>query len=89
MVDFERMRNIKPINYDESKALLLLVMKGYYKKNVQFRENLDGTRHLRIGYWLPILSEDLDYVQAYSGIKLSEVSIFDDDCGRKYWYSIV
>ena len=83
------MRTIEPVNHDETKALLLLVMKGYIRKDVQFRESLDGTRHLRVGYWEPILSKDLDYVQTHSNIKLDEISIFDDDCGRKYWYSIL
>ena len=76
------MRTIEPVNHDETKALLLLVMKGYKRKDVQFRESLDGTRHLRVG-------KDLDYVETHSNIKLDEISIFDDDCGRKYWYSIL
>jgi|TARA_R100000656_G_scaffold160_1_gene254 hypothetical protein len=88
-MDIQRLNNIKPINHDETKALLLLVMQGHDRKRVQFREGLDGTRHLRIGYWEPLTSKDLEYVQSNSKLRLDEISIFDDDCGRKYWYSIL
>ena len=74
---------------DENKALLLLIMKGYKKEDIQFKGSLDGVRQLRIGYWEPILLKDLDYIETHSNIKLDEVSVWDDDCGRKYWYEII
>lgn len=88
-IDFQKMNDTEPNNRNESKALLLLVMRGHLKNKIQFRQGLDGTRHLRVGYWEPITTKDLNYVQEHSNIKLDEVRIFDDDCGHKYWYSII
>ena len=78
----------KPTSIHENKALLLLVMKGYKKKDIQFKGIIGGARELRIGYWKPIMSNHLDYIQTNSNIKLDEFSVWDDDCGRKYWYQI-
>ena len=76
-----------PINDDESKAKLLLRMKKYDR--VQFKTALDNTRYVRIGYWEPISPDDIAYVQKNSKIKLDKISIWDDDCGYKYWYPIM
>ena len=81
--------NNKPDNVNENKTMLLLVMKGYDKQEIQFKDTLGGQRQLKVGYWEPILSSDLDYIKTHSNIKLDEVSIWDDDCGRKYWYEII
>jgi hypothetical protein len=76
-----------PINDDESKAKLLLRMKKYDR--VQFKTSLDNTRYIRIGYWEPISPNDIDYVHKNSKIRLDKISVFDDDCGYKYWYPIL
>ena len=79
--------NDSPINDNESKAKLLLRMKKYDK--VQFRTSLDNKRYIRVGYWEPIAPLDIDYVHKNSKIKLDKISIWDDDCGYKYWYPII
>ena len=76
-----------PINDNESKVKLLLRMKKYDR--VQFRTALDNTRYIRIGYWEPISPNDIDYVHKNSKIRLDKISVFDDDCGYKYWYTIL
>jgi len=80
--------DINPVNKDEWKALLLLVMRGYKRNKIQFKTGLDGNRYLRNGYWLPIKIDDLEYVDKNSNIKLEGIKIFDEDCGDKYWYDI-
>ena len=80
--------NVNPVDENEWKALLLLVMRGYKKKKLQFKTGLDGNRYLKNGYWLPIKIDDLNYVNEHSNIKLEGIKIFDEDCGDKYWYDI-
>ena len=87
-LDFQMMKETKPINNIEWKSLLLLVMRGYKRSKIEFRTGLDGNRHLRYGYWEPIKLEDLEYLQEHSNIKLKGIKIFDDDCGDKFWYDI-
>lgn len=79
--------NDNPINDNESKAKLLLRMKKYNR--VQFRTSLDNNRYIRIGYWEQISPIDIAYVHKNSRIRLDKISIWDDDCGRKYWYPII
>ena len=87
-ISFQSPIETKPNNHNEWKALLLLVMRGYKRNKIQFRTGLDGNRHLRYGYWLPIKLEDLEYLQEHSNIILNGIKIFDDDCGDKFWYDI-
>ena len=35
----------------ENKIKLLLVMKGYNRNNIGFRNDFNGVRELRYGYW--------------------------------------
>ena len=35
----------------ENKIKLLLVMKGYDRNNIGFRNDFNGVRELRYGYW--------------------------------------
>ena len=71
---------------EEEKAKLLLKMKKY--NSVKFGNDLDGNRYFKIGYWKPINSNDQYYVKQHSKLKFEEKSVWDDDCGYKYWYSI-
>jgi len=71
---------------EEEKAKLLLKMKKY--NSVKFGNDLDGNRYFKIGYWKPINSNDQYYVKQHSKLKFEEQSVWDDDCGYKYWYSI-
>ena len=71
---------------EEEKAKLLLKMKKY--NTVKFGNDLNGNRYFKIGYWKPINSNDQYYVKQHSKLKFEEQSVWDDDCGYKYWYSI-
>tara|TARA_R100000664_G_scaffold13144_1_gene21108 strand:- start:6909 stop:7361 length:453 start_codon:yes stop_codon:yes gene_type:complete len=70
----------------EQKAKLLLKMKKY--DNVQFANDLSGNRYFKIGYWKPIDSNHQYYIKQHSKLNFEEVSVWDDDCGYKYWYSL-
>jgi len=72
---------------DEDKVNLLLKLYGY--NNVVFKYSIGReSRYIRIGYWTPISKEDLKQIHIHSNLQLEEISIFDDDCGYKYWYEI-
>ena len=73
----------------EDKVKLLLVIRGYKRSDVHFRESLSGRRYLRYGYWNPIDKNDIEYVQELvNNIILEEFSIYDEDCGWKFGYDI-
>jgi|TARA_R100001530_G_C4300755_1_gene150406 hypothetical protein len=79
--------DIYPDKEDEDKVKLLLKIYGY--ENVVFKWSLSNkSRYIRIGYWKPISKEDLEQIHINSNLKLEEISIWDDDCGNKYWYDI-
>lgn len=84
-------KDIKNINHlnnnKESKAKLLLKMKKY--DNVKFKNDLKGNRYFKIGYFKPINNEDQYYIQQHSKLKFKEERIWDEDCGYKYWYSLI
>ena len=72
---------------DEDKVNLLLKIYGY--ENVVFKYSIGReSRYIRVAYWKPIAKEDLNQISIHSNLHLKEVSIFDDDCGYKYWYDI-
>ena len=72
---------------DEDKVNLLLKLYGY--NNVVFKYSIGReSRYIRIGYWKSISKEDLKQIHIHSNLQLEEISIFDDDCGYKYWYEI-
>jgi hypothetical protein len=75
------------MNEDEDKVNLLLKIYGY--ENVVFKYSIGReSRYIRVAYWKPISKEDLNQISIHSNLHLKEVSIFDDDCGYKYWYDI-
>jgi len=73
---------------DEDKVNLLLKIYGY--ENVVFKYSIGReSRYIKIAYWKPIAKEDLNQIRIHSNLHLEEVSVFDDDCGYKYWYDIL
>ena len=80
-------------NVIEDKIKLLLVLQGYKRSDIHFRNNsYDKRKSLRLGYWLPIEKEDLSYVieklKQHCEINIEEWSIFDEECGWKYSYDL-
>tara|TARA_R110000803_G_scaffold40778_3_gene87797 strand:+ start:3746 stop:4237 length:492 start_codon:yes stop_codon:yes gene_type:complete len=85
-VNYHRIyNNIK--SKDEEKVSLLLKIYGY--ESVVFKYSISQeSRYIRIGYWKRISKEDLAQTHINSNLYLEEISIYDDDCGYKYWYNI-
>jgi hypothetical protein len=71
----------------ENKIKLLLVMKGYDRSKIGFRNDFSGVRELRYGYWDFIKRSDIEYVETFTGIKFEPFLIEDDDCGPLYSYN--
>ena len=71
----------------ENKIKLLLVMRGYHRGKICFRGNEDN-RELRYGYWKYINSEDIEYVETFTGCRLNTFSTEDSDCGDLTSYII-
>ena len=71
---------------NEDKLKLLLRMYGY--KQVSIDVNLNNEKSVKIGYYKYIKPEDLDKIHINCDVTLKEVSVWDDDCGTKYWYNI-
>ena len=72
----------------EEKIKLLLVMKGYDSRDIQFRNNLnDKERYLRLGYWKGIEQKDLEYVSVKAKVTFTEEELYDSDCGWLYHYN--
>ena len=65
----------------ENKIKLLLVMKGYDRSKIGFRNDFSGVRELRYGYWEFVKTKDIEYVETFSGVKFKPFSTEDDDCG--------
>ncbi len=76
-----------PTNPFEDKMLLLLVMKGYPRHELEFKDCETG-RYLRYGYWEYILPEDCAYVKEHSGLILTEREWHEEDCGWLSCYDI-
>jgi len=81
-----------PITPVENKIKLLLVLQGYDRRNIQFRNQggIDG-RYLRYGYWEDIGHRDIDYVNEHMSdyyTKLELFELYDDDCGWLRSYNI-
>ena len=75
------------LSEDEDKVSLLLKIYGY--DNVVFKYSISQeSRYIRIAYWKPISKEDLEQIHIHGNLQLEEISIYDDDCGYKYWYNI-
>ena len=69
----------------EGKIKLLLTMYGY--KDMVFSTH-EGKRSLIVGYFEPIQEGDIARVSNNTLNILEEMSVWDDDTGRKYWYII-
>ena len=75
------------LSEDEDKVRLLLKVYGY--ESVEFKYSIgQESRYVRIAYWKPISYQDLEQIHIHSNLQLEEISIYDDDCGYKYWYNI-
>jgi hypothetical protein len=79
MVTYETMYpTISPI---EDKMKLLLVMRGYDRNKISFRNNIYN-REMRYGYWESVKTKDIEYIETFSGVKFKPFfSTEDDDCG--------
>lgn len=76
-----------PINKYESKILLLLKLKGYYK-NIRFRTDLDGNRFLTINYWESVSNDILNYIMKnIPNIVIREQSWLSNH-GEKIYYDL-
>ena len=69
----------------EGKIKLLLTLYGY--KDIVFRTH-EAKRSLVVGYFEPIAKGDIARVSNNTLNILQEMSVWDDDAGRKYWYII-
>ena len=72
----------------EGKIKLLLTMYGY--KDIAFKthNNIPNERSLTIGYFKPMKEDDIIKISNNTHNMLEEMSVWDDDAGRKYWYII-
>ena len=79
MVTYETMYpTISPI---EDKMKLLLVMRGYNRNKISFRNSIYN-REMRYGYWESVKTKDIEYIETFSGVKFKPFfSTEDDDCG--------
>ncbi len=76
-----------PINKYESKILLLLKLKGYYK-NIRFRTDLEGNRFLTINYWESVSNDILNYImENIPNIVIREQSWLSNH-GEKIYYDL-
>ena len=84
MVTYETMYpTISPI---EDKMKLLLVMRGYNRNKISFRNSIYN-REMRYGYWESVKTKDIEYVETFSGVKFEPFfSTEDDDCGSLISY---
>lgn len=79
--------DIYPNKEDEDKVKLLLKIYGY--SDVVFKYSISNeSRYIRVGYWKLISKEDLEQIHINSNLQIEEISVYDDDCGYKYWYNI-
>jgi hypothetical protein len=77
-----------PITPVEDKITLLLVMEGYKKDDIHFRDELGKkSRHLRCAYWDYIKPETLKYVEEHANVSFDTIVIEDSDCLDKYCYN--
>tara|TARA_R100000808_G_C2149135_1_gene157494 strand:- start:601 stop:879 length:279 start_codon:yes stop_codon:yes gene_type:complete len=76
-----------PITPIEYKITLLLVMEGYKKDDIHFRNELGSkNRYLRCAYWEYIKTETLKYVEEHANVSFNMEVIEDSDCLDKYCY---
>ena len=71
----------------ESKVKLLLVMQGYDKEEIRFKNSSDG-RILQYRYWNPINFDDIVYIQNYCPVTFTIVNWEDEDTGPLTAYPI-
>lgn len=75
------------IKHIEDKIKLLLVMQGYDKKEIRFK-NSSGGRILQYGYWKYLDSEDMIYIQDNANVILIPREWEDEDTGNLVGYEI-
>ena len=75
------------IKHTEDKIKLLLVMQGYDKKEIRFK-NSSGGRILQYGYWKYLDSEDMMYIQDNANVILIPREWEDEDTGNLVGYEI-
>ena len=64
----------------EDKVKLLLVVQGYDKKEIRFKDSSNG-RTLQYGYWKIISFNDIMYVQDHCPVTFTIVNWEDEDTG--------
>jgi hypothetical protein len=76
-----RLKHEYPADTVEQQIYDILVACGYNEESIQFR---DTDRYLRVGYW----GQLSDSAKAKLGNLVSEMDMYDDDCGDLYFYNI-
>lgn len=71
----------------ENKVKLLLVMQGYDKEEIRFKNSSDG-RTLQYRYWNPINFDDIMYVMEHCDVSFTIVNWEDEDTGPLTAYQI-
>jgi len=71
----------------ENKIKLLLVMQGYNKKEIRFKDGSDG-RTLQYNYWKVIDYSDLCYVMDHCPVTFTIINWEDEDTGPLTAYII-
>jgi len=79
--------NTYSIEHIEDKIKLLLVMQGYDKKEIRFKNGSDG-RTLQYGYWKVINYNDLCYVMNHCPVTFTIHNWEDEDTGPLTAYII-
>ena len=77
-----------PSHPNEHKIMLLLGMRGITGDGLDFSTNAENDRYFSYRHWLPIRTEDINYVQEHCDVKIDEISWYDDDCGWQCYYTI-
>lgn len=80
-----RLDNEAPVTAVETAIENILVNNGIEREEIQFRVFKDNERYLRIGYWQHL---NKDIRAQLSGLVVSEIDMYDDDCGYLFSYEI-
>jgi hypothetical protein len=76
-----------PQNKIENKIVLLLVMRGYKKKDIHFRDSTNNSRYLRYGYWGYVDYDALSYAGNHANVYFDTIMVDDEDWGNGYYYN--
>jgi hypothetical protein len=80
-----RLDNEAPATPIEVAIENILINNGIEQEEIQFRVFKDNERYLRIGYWQHL---NKDIRAQLSGLVISEIDMYDDDCGYLFSYEI-